>query len=301
MTGGPETSGWPDRKRSLPGFGHLAARQEAIGGHQREDLVSAEQDRSPCLRIRRVVTRRFRNARQERRLVGVIGCERGERPAEIVFCRPRKSVLPVAHVHETGIAGEDLFLGAPLRRPVVEFGARRAHGTEAGLYAARAAYLGDCEATSNVEAGLRFDIPLSGTMAHSWVMAFGDEATAFRRYAEVFGGRAVLLLDTYDTLGAARVAAASGLTPAAVRLDSGDMVALSRAVRDILDAAGLQQTKIFASGNLDEWRIAEIVAVGAPVDAFGVGAALSTSSDAPSLGGVYKLVEIERGPRRLPP
>ena len=202
----------------------------------------------------------------------------------------------LAHImFQTSVASRAArLIEAASGRPVVEFGARRAHGTEAGLYAARAAYLGGCEATSNVEAGLRFGIPLSGTMAHSWVMAFGDEATAFRRYAEVFGGRAVLLLDTYDTLGAARVAAASGLTPAAVRLDSGDIVALSRAVRDILDTAGLQQTKIFASGDLDEWRIAEIVAVGAPVDAFGVGAALSTSSDAPSLGGVYKLVEIER-------
>src|SRR5713101_4786909 len=219
--------------------------------------------------------------------------------------------LPEGQIVETALLAHIMFqtsvasraarlIEAASGRPVVEFGARRAHGTEAGLYAARAAYLGGCEATSNVEAGLRFGIPLSGTMAHSWVMAFGDEATAFRRYAEVFGGRAVLLLDTYDTLGAARVAAASGLTPAAVRLDSGDIVALSRAVRDILDTAGLQQTKIFASGDRDEWRIAEMVAVGAPVDAFGVGAALSTSSDAPSLGGLYKLVEIERGGESVP-
>src|SRR5713101_4114982 len=195
--------------------------------------------------------------------------------------------------HECAIVPES---GMPNRRPASTFEV----ASQPPRYAARAAYLGGCEATSNVEAGLRFGIPLSGTMAHSWVMAFGDEATAFRRYAEVFGGRAVLLLDTYDTLGAARVAAASGLTPAAVRLDSGDIVALSRAVRDILDTAGLQQTKIFASGDLDEWRIAEMVAVGAPVDAFGVGAALSTSSDAPSLGGLYKLVEIERGGESVP-
>jgi len=213
--------------------------------------------------------------------------------------------LPEAQLVETALLAHIMFqtsvasraarvIEAASGRPVVEFGARRAHGPEAGVYAARAAYLGGCEATSNVEAGLRFDIPLSGTMAHSWVMAFGDEATAFRSYAEVFGGRATLLLDTYDTVTAARRIAASGLRPAAVRLDSGDIVPLSRTVRDILDAGGLQQTKIFASGDLDEWRIAEMVALGAPVDAFGVGAALSTSSDAPSLGGVYKLVEIER-------
>lgn len=203
----------------------------------------------------------------------------------------------LAHItFQTSVASRTArVIEAASGRPVVEFGARRAHGTEAGAYAARAAYLGGCEATSNVEAGLRFGIPLSGTMAHSWVMVFGDEATAFRRYAEVFGGRATLLLDTYDTVAAAKRVAASGLRPAAVRLDSGDIVPLSRAVREILDAAGLQQTKIFVSGDLDEWRIAEMVARGAPVDAFGVGSALSTSSDAPSLGGVYKLVEIERG------
>jgi nicotinate phosphoribosyltransferase len=179
-------------------------------------------------------------------------------------------------------------------RPVVEFGARRAHGVEAGLLAARAAYLAGCEGTSLVEAGRQFGIPLSGTMAHSWVLAFGDERGAFEGYARVFGDRAVLLLDTYDTLAAAAHVAASGLTPDAVRLDSGDIVSLSRAVRQVLDAAGLQKTRIFATGDLDEWRIAEMVAQGAPIDAFGVGTALSTSSDAPALGGVYKLVEIER-------
>jgi nicotinate phosphoribosyltransferase len=179
-------------------------------------------------------------------------------------------------------------------RAVVEFGARRAHGTEAGALAGRAAFVGGCEATSSVEAGRRFGIPLSGTMAHSWVTAFPDELEAFRRYADVFGDRAVMLLDTYDTLAAARALAGSGLRPRAVRLDSGDVVDLSRRVRAILDAAGLRETAIFVSGDLDEWRIADIVAAGAPVDGFGVGAALSTVTDAPSLGAVYKLVEIER-------
>ncbi len=185
-------------------------------------------------------------------------------------------------------------------RQVVEFGARRAHSVEAGILAARAAFLAGCAATSNVEAGRRFDIPASGTMAHSWVTAFPDEPTAFRQYADVFGSRTVILLDTYDTLAAARWVAASGLAPAAVRLDSGDVIALSREVRAILDAAGMRATKIFVSGDLDEWRIAAIVEAGAPVDGFGVGAALSTSSDAPSLGAIYKLVEIERGGAAVP-
>jgi nicotinate phosphoribosyltransferase len=185
-------------------------------------------------------------------------------------------------------------------RPVVEFGSRRAHGLDAGLYAARAAVLGGCVATSNVEAGRRFGIPLSGTMAHSWVTAFPDEMTAFRRYADVFSDRAVMLLDTYDAVGAARSLAGSGLRPRAVRLDSGDVVALSAQVRKILDAAGLTDTTIFASGDLDEWRIAEMLEAGAPVDGFGVGASLSTSSDAPSLGAIYKLVELERDGQIVP-
>lgn len=185
-------------------------------------------------------------------------------------------------------------------RRVVEFGARRSHGVEAGVLAARAAFIAGCESTSNVEAGRRFGIPVSGTMAHAWVTAFPDEQQAFRQFARIFGDHTVLLLDTYDTLAAARAVAASGLTPAAVRLDSGNLAALSRCVRDILDAAGLRATKIFVSGDLDEASIASIVESGAPVDGFGVGAALSTASDVPSLGAVYKLVEVERGGTAVP-
>jgi nicotinate phosphoribosyltransferase len=180
-------------------------------------------------------------------------------------------------------------------RTVVEFGARRAHGLEAGVLAARAAFLSGCASTSNVEAGRRFAIPVSGTMAHSWVMAMPDELSAFQQYAEVFGDEAVLLLDTYDAIEAARSIVASGLRPRSVRLDSGDLIALSRRVRDILDEGGLTDTRIFTSGDLDEWRIHDIVSAGAPVDGFGVGAALTTVTDAPSLGAIYKLVEIDRG------
>jgi nicotinate phosphoribosyltransferase len=179
-------------------------------------------------------------------------------------------------------------------RQVIEFGARRAHGPDAARAASRAAFIGGCDATSNVEAGFRYGIPVSGTMAHSWVLAFGDELEAFRRFTELYGDRAILLLDTYDTIEATRKMLAAGFRPRAVRLDSGDIDALSREVRRLLDGGGLTETKIFVSGDMDEHRIARLVANHAPVDGFGVGAALTTSADAPSLGGVYKLVEIQR-------
>jgi nicotinate phosphoribosyltransferase len=178
-------------------------------------------------------------------------------------------------------------------RGVVEFGSRRAHGTEAAMYVARAAYAGGCVGTSNVEAGLRFGVPTFGTMAHSFVMAFDDEVTAFERFSATFPGSAALLIDTYDTVAAARKIVAAGLRPPTVRLDSGDLAELSRAVRRVLDDGGLHETRIFASGDLDEWRIASLVAAGAPIDAFGVGTRLSTSFDEPALGGVYKLVELQ--------
>ena len=177
-------------------------------------------------------------------------------------------------------------------RPVMEFGARRAHGLGAALYAARAAFLAGCSGTSFVEAGRRFGIPLSGTMAHSWVLSADDEMTAFREYSELFGAHSVLLLDTYDTEASARTLVERGLRPAAVRIDSGDIVALSKRVRSILDAGGLRDTRILASGDLDEYSIHDLLAARAPVDAFGVGTSLVTSLDAPALGGVYKLVEV---------
>lgn len=185
-------------------------------------------------------------------------------------------------------------------RPVVEFGGRRAHGTQAAVHAARAACLAGFEATSNLEAGRRFDLPVSGTMAHSWVMAQPDELTAFRRHLDMHGARSVLLVDTYDPLAAARSIVEAGLRPGGVRLDSGELGPLSRAVRAVLDAGGCAETRILASGDLDEHRIAELVESGAPIDGFGVGTALSTSEDAPALSGVYKLVEIERNGAMAP-
>lgn len=177
-------------------------------------------------------------------------------------------------------------------RPVIEFGSRRAHGSEAAMYAARAAYIAGCAGTSNVEAGLHFGIPTFGTIAHSWVMSFDDELSAFTSYIQAFPHATTLLIDTYDTVAAASRLVAAGLRPQAVRIDSGDLASLSREVRRVLDEGGLRETKIFASGDLDEYRIDELVRCGAPIDAFGVGTRLSTSADAPSLGGVYKLVEI---------
>ncbi|GIW43633.1 MAG: nicotinate phosphoribosyltransferase [Candidatus Binatia bacterium] len=183
-------------------------------------------------------------------------------------------------------------------RPVIEFGSRRAHGSEAAMLAARAAFIGGCTGTSNVEAGLCFGVPTFGTIAHSWIMSFDDELAAFEHYTRVFPHATTLLIDTYDTLAAARKIVAAGLKPQAVRLDSGELAALSVKVREILDAGGLTATRIFASGDLDEYRIAELLQQGAPIDAFGVGTRLSTSADAPNLGGVYKLVEVQADHQR---
>ena len=191
-------------------------------------------------------------------------------------------------------------VSAAAGRPVIEFGSRRAHGPDAAVHAARAAFIAGCAATSNVEAGRRYGIPVSGTMAHSWVMGFADEIDAFRQYMAIFGEQSTLLIDTYDTVAAARRIAASGLTPSAVRLDSGDLLALSREVRRFFDEAGLQKTRILVSGDLDEGRISALIAAGAPIDGFGVGTAISAVSDAPALGGVYKLVETTQGASARP-
>ena len=179
-------------------------------------------------------------------------------------------------------------------RTVIEFGTRRAHGTEAGLMAARAAYIAGCGGTSNVEAGYLFGLPNFGTLAHSFIMMFDDEMEAFRAFLKVFPETATILVDTYDTLSAVeRLARDVDLTIPAVRLDSGDLLELSKRVRAILDKNGKADTKIFASGDLDEYVIEELLSRGARIDAFGVGTQLATSFDAPALSGVYKLVTVE--------
>jgi len=190
-------------------------------------------------------------------------------------------------------------------RDLIDFGLRRAHGAEAGLFASRAAYLVGFAGTATALAGAHFGIPVYGTMAHSFVQAHDNEFAAFTRFAESFPHNAVLLLDTYDTVAAARCVAqvapqlaARGIRVKGVRLDSGDLGALARAVRAVLDEAGLHEVTIFASGNLNEYRIQALVGQGAPIDSFGVGTSLTTSSDAPYLDAVYKLQEYAGVPRR---
>jgi len=182
-------------------------------------------------------------------------------------------------------------------KPVIDFGTRRAHGPEAGVYAARAAYIGGCAGTSNVEAGRLFNIPVSGTMAHSWVMKHSDEAQAFQDYAKVFPDHTIALIDTYDVEQGARNALSLEDKLKGVRIDSGDLLENSKLVRKILDEAGLKNTKIFVSGDLNEYKIYELMRNSAPIDGFGVGTELVTSKDAPTLGGVYKLVADESGPK----
>jgi nicotinate phosphoribosyltransferase len=179
-------------------------------------------------------------------------------------------------------------------RAVVDFGLRRIHGTDAGLKAARAFHIAGVEGTSNVLAGRVYGMPVTGTMAHSYIQAHDDEMEAFRAFVREFPDT-VLLVDTYDTLEGVRkvVRLAEELGDAfavhAIRLDSGDLVSLSRSARKILDAAGLQSVQIFASGGLDEWRVRDLVRAGAPIDGFGVGTNMGVSADAPSLDIVYKM------------
>ncbi len=180
-------------------------------------------------------------------------------------------------------------------RGVIEFGTRRAHSPEAGVLAGRAAYIGGCIGTSNTLTGYRYGVPVYGTAAHSWVLAFDDELEADRRLQKLLGDSTAYLIDTYDTIEGARKAASLGRPLWGVRLDRGDLAALSRAVRKILDDAGLRDAKIMASGDLNEYKIRELVAADAPIDAFGVGTELATSADAPTLGAVYKLVELVSG------
>lgn len=188
---------------------------------------------------------------------------------------------------------------AAVGRAVMEFGTRRAHSPEAGVLAGRAAYVGGCTGTSNTETGFRYGVPVFGTAAHSWVMSFLHESVAFEQLQKLLGEGTVYLIDTYDTVEGARRAAALGKPLWGVRLDSGNLVDLAPAVRKILDGAGLAEAKIFATGDLNEHKIHELMAARAPIDVFGVGTALSTSADAPSLGVVYKLVEIEADGRRF--
>ncbi len=188
---------------------------------------------------------------------------------------------------------------------LVDFGLRRAHGSEAGLFAARASYIAGFAGTATMLASKLYGIPIYGTMAHSFVQAYDDETAAFEAFARSRPENLILLIDTYDTENAARKVAvlaprlqASGITVRGVRLDSGDLVALSKSVRRILDDAGLRNVTIFASGGLDEDELARFAREQAPIDGYGIGTSLTTSFDVPGLDCAYKLQEYAGLPRR---
>ena len=205
--------------------------------------------------------------------------------------------------HQTLIATKAMKMANETTGAISEFGLRRAQGPDAGLYGARAAMIGGCSSTSNVLAGKMFDIKISGTHAHSWVMSFSSEIEAFRAYAKLNPDACLLLVDTYDTLKSGVPNAikvfdelkANGHKPLGIRLDSGDLAYLSKRAREMLDKAGHTEAKIFASGDIDEHIIATLNSQGAKIDVWGIGTKLITSAPRPALGGVYKLAEIQNG------
>jgi len=187
-------------------------------------------------------------------------------------------------------------------KSVIEFGLRRAQGQDAAIKGSRAAYIGGCAATSNVEAGMLYDITIAGTHAHSFVMSFASEIEAFRKYAETFPESSTFLIDTYDTVQGAKNAAIvgkemkeKGFYLKGVRIDSGDLLKLSNQVRRILDEAGLPFVKIIASNDLNEFKIDRLIKMGCKIDSFGVGTELITAKPESALSGVYKLVEDING------
>jgi nicotinate phosphoribosyltransferase len=215
--------------------------------------------------------------------------------------------LVISHLHyQTLIASKAarMVLAAP-DAALIEYGLRRAHSLEAGLHAARAAYLAGFAGTATVAAGMRFGIPVSGTMAHSFIQAHDSEEEAFRHFAEARPSDVVLLIDTYDTEAAARTVArlgpelrARGIGLRGVRIDSGDLAVHAGRVRAILDEAGLCDVRIVASGGIDEWALRDFARRSAPIDMFGIGTSLATSQDQPAIDCAYKLVAYAGRPRR---
>ena len=185
-------------------------------------------------------------------------------------------------------------------RDVIDFGTRRAHGPQAGMLAARASFIGGCVGTSNVLTSYELGIPAIGTVAHSWVMAYDDEYESYKDFHKIFPDNTIFLIDTYDSIKGAKLAAKIGKKLKGVRLDSGDITSLSKRVRRILDDAGLMHVKITASGDLNEHKISKLLDKGALIDSFGVGTDMVTSKDIPALGGVYKLVELEKDGKLVP-
>jgi len=210
--------------------------------------------------------------------------------------------------HQTLIATKASKIVQNTTANVMEFGLRRAQGPDAGIYGARAAIISGCSSTSNVLAGKMFNVPVSGTHAHSWVMSFPDEITAFRAYAKLFPDACLLLVDTYDTLNSGipnaikvfKELQAAGHKPLGIRIDSGDLAYLCNKARDMLDEAGFTDAKICASGDIDENVLLALNAQGAKIDSYGIGTKLITSYSNPSLGGVYKLAAITENGKLVP-
>ena len=196
---------------------------------------------------------------------------------------------------------------AAQQKPIVDFSLRRTHGIDAGMKVARASFIAGCIGTSNVLAGMKYNIPIYGTMAHSFVMAFENEEKSFEAYAKTFPDTSTFLVDTYDTIKGiekaiivAKRMEKQGHKLKAIRLDSGNLTALSKLARKILDRNNLKYVDIFASGNLDEYKVKELLEKGALIDAFGVGTSMGVSKDAPYCDVVYKLVEVKNHGRHLP-
>ncbi|MDR0470105.1 MAG: nicotinate phosphoribosyltransferase [Nitrososphaerota archaeon] len=193
-------------------------------------------------------------------------------------------------------------------RAVIEFGLRREPGVDAGMKVARSSYIAGCRGTSNVLAGMVYGIPVFGTMAHSFIMSYPREIDAFRAFLKTFPNKTTLLIDTYDDIAGAEKAAVvakelavKGICLGGVRIDSGDLVESSRKIRGILDTQGLQYVKVFASGDLDEYKITELLDKSAPIDSFGVGTKMGTSADRPYLDVIYKLCETQNADKSFSP
>jgi len=211
-------------------------------------------------------------------------------------------ILNQIHFQSIAATKASRVVAAAAGRNVVDFGSRRAHGTDAALKVARTSYLAGAAGTSNVLAGKQYGIPTFGTMAHSYIQAHDDEVAALKAFARLFP-QTTLLVDTYDTLDGVRMVIdlsrqkGDGFSVGAVRLDSGDLAALARSSRELLDEAGLNNVRIFASSGLDEYKIRDLLNKQAPIDGFGVGTNLAVSDDAPSLDMAYKLVGYAGRPR----
>jgi nicotinate phosphoribosyltransferase len=207
-------------------------------------------------------------------------------------------VLSIINYQSLVATKSSRIVSAATGRPVIEFGSRRAHGPQAGYLASRASFIAGCTGTSNMHAGLKFGIPVFGTMAHSFIMSVENEVEAFQQFTHVIPS-GFLLVDTYDSIKAVKKIIHAKIDANGIRLDSGDLFQLSIHVRKILDKAGYSSTKIMASGDLNEYLIKDLINRGAPIDLFAVGTDLVTSRDDPAMNGVYKLVAIRNPP--LPP